>query len=109
MTNYSKVSKIEHMFKELSNCEGRLIDFDFEEYINGIRKNKRRKEKLFQKKRKRKGLEQAIVKELRSNSSVSRTGEKVVVDSVKGLCSTSPHNKNKGILRKSTKNLKLWL
>lgn len=39
MINNSEVSGIEHMFKELSEYEDKLIDSDYEEYITGIIKN----------------------------------------------------------------------
>lgn len=43
MTSDRDISEITYMFKELSNYEGRLIDSDYEEYITGMRKIKRKK------------------------------------------------------------------
>lgn len=76
MYNYSKDSEIKRLLERLSNYKGKLIKSDYEEYITDVRENKRRREEVFPKKEKRKGLEQVDIEGLDSNCSISRVARK---------------------------------
>lgn len=56
MFNDSEDSKIEQMFEDLSVHKDRFIYPNYEKYITGLRKNKRRREDVSPKKEKRKRL-----------------------------------------------------